>query len=79
MNAPDLYIPLMSFVTYILLSGYVHGTSGHFNPDVIGNVGTYCLVLQSFEIGLITFALYLLQASCPLLDLVAYTGYKYVR
>lgn len=25
LNAPDLYIPSMAFVTYILLSGYVYG------------------------------------------------------
>lgn len=25
-NAPDLYIPLMAFVTYILMSGFVLGT-----------------------------------------------------
>lgn len=27
-NAPDLYIPLMSFVTYILVAGFVKGSLG---------------------------------------------------
>lgn len=27
-NAPDLYIPLMSFVTYVLLMGYILGSDG---------------------------------------------------
>lgn len=26
-NAPDLYIPAMAFVSYILLVGFVHGTT----------------------------------------------------
>ncbi|KHJ75462.1 Hrf1 family protein [Oesophagostomum dentatum] len=27
-NAPDLYIPLMAFITYIIVSGFVLGTQG---------------------------------------------------
>ena len=27
-NAPDLYIPLMAFITYVLMSGFVLGTQG---------------------------------------------------
>ena len=33
-NAPDLYIPLMSFVTYVLLVGYCRGASNKFTPEV---------------------------------------------
>lgn len=52
---------------------------GRFSPDIIGQVGTYCLVMQGFEIGLIKFGLYLLHTPFPVLDLVAFTGYKYSR
>lgn len=29
-NAPDLYIPLMGFLTYILIVGYSKGTSNQY-------------------------------------------------
>lgn len=31
-NAPDLYIPVMSFVTFILLAGLLKGTLGEYVP-----------------------------------------------
>lgn len=81
LNAPDLYIPLMSFVTYLLVAGFVKGATGEFSPDVIGQVGSYGLVMQSIEIGLLKLALYLfkIDGATSLLDLAAFTGYKYVR
>ncbi|OQR86060.1 hypothetical protein ACHHYP_11040 [Achlya hypogyna] len=77
-NAPDLYIPLMSFATYILLVGFIKGTSGQFNPDVIGDVGMYCIVLQFLEIAIMKGCLHVLNSSVSFLDLVSFTGYKYV-
>ncbi|EQC39901.1 hypothetical protein SDRG_02557 [Saprolegnia diclina VS20] len=77
-NAPDLYIPLMSFATYILLVGFIKGTSGQFNPDVIGDVGMYCVMLQCLEIAVMKACLHVLNSSISFLDLVAFTGYKYV-
>ncbi|CAH0477910.1 unnamed protein product [Peronospora belbahrii] len=52
-NAPDLYIPLMGFLTYILIVGYSKGTSNQFSPDVISKDASYCLVMQLIEIGYI--------------------------
>ncbi|RHY09669.1 hypothetical protein DYB36_000779 [Aphanomyces astaci] len=77
-NAPDLYIPLMSFVTYILIVGYIKGASGRFNPDVITEVSTYCCLMQLVEICLMKLGLYLLNSQINWLDLVSFTGYKYV-
>lgn len=37
-NAPDLYIPLMAFITYTLLTGYVKGTKDSFTPEVLVQV-----------------------------------------
>jgi protein transport protein YIF1 len=37
-NAPDLYIPLMAFITYVLLTGYVKGTNNSFTPEVLVQV-----------------------------------------
>jgi hypothetical protein len=39
-NAPDLYIPLMGFLTYILIVGYCKGTSNQYvMPCVLGMTG----------------------------------------
>lgn len=39
-NAPDLYIPLMSFITYIIVTGYVKGTKNSFTPEVLVEVSS---------------------------------------
>ncbi|XP_064262539.1 protein YIF1B-like isoform X1 [Passer domesticus] len=35
-NAPDLYIPAMAFLTYILLAGLALGTQNRFSPASLG-------------------------------------------
>jgi hypothetical protein len=35
-NAPDLYIPLMAVITYVLLVGLLKGTRMRFTPEVRG-------------------------------------------
>ncbi|ETL86869.1 hypothetical protein, variant 1 [Phytophthora nicotianae] len=77
-NAPDLYIPLMGFLTYILLVGYSKGTSNQFSPDVITKDASYCLVMQMIEIGVLAACLYVLNSSISFLDLVSFSGYKYI-
>jgi hypothetical protein len=77
-NAPDLYLPLMSFVTYIILCSYVKGTNGKFTPEVLSQVMYFCLGWQLLEILVIKCGLYTLKQQSPFLDLVANTGYKYV-
>lgn len=77
-NAPDLYIPLMAFTTYVLLTGLVMGTAGEFTPEVIYDVGTTCVVYQVIQICAIKLGLFLMDTSLPTFDLVAFTGYEYV-
>ncbi|KAG3101910.1 hypothetical protein PI124_g16374 [Phytophthora idaei] len=77
-NAPDLYIPLMGFLTYILIVGYSKGTSNQFSPDVITKDASYCLVMQLIEIGVLAACLYVLSSSISFLDLVSFSGYKYI-
>jgi len=38
-NAPDLYIPLMGFITYTLVTSYVKGTKNKFTPETLVEVG----------------------------------------
>mmetsp|Transcript_26710 Transcript_26710/g.39682 ORF Transcript_26710/g.39682 Transcript_26710/m.39682 type:complete len:253 (+) Transcript_26710:147-905(+) len=77
-NAPDLYIPTMAFVTYVLLVGLVKGANNKFTPEVLIQAVWSCVLLQLCEAGLMKLGLSMMQANLPFLDLFAYTGYKYV-
>jgi len=77
-NAPDLYLPIMSLVTYCLLSAFLYGTAGQFNPEVIADVISKCFITQIIEVLVIKGCLYSMQAPMPFLDLFSYTGYKYL-
>jgi hypothetical protein len=80
-NAPDLYIPLMAFITYVLLYGLGKGMrleAASFSPDIIIQSIWRCLVLQLIETCLIKFAVNMLSVTLPFSDVFAYSGYKYV-
>ena len=77
-NAPDLYLPVMSLITYCLLAAFCYGTAGQFNPEVIADVTTKCFVTQIFEVLVIRFGFYMMQTPVAILDLFCYTGYKYL-
>lgn len=107
-NAPDLYLPVMSFITFVLITGLLKGTkmkcvrvvcagcnrraqnhslsckrarvARRFTPDMLNEITTSCLVTQLLEMGVIKLSMYLLNSTTvPLLDLVAFTGYKYIK
>lgn len=75
--APDLYLPIMSGITYVLLSAFLSGTVGKFNPQVIPSVTSQCLIVQILEVSCIRLGFYMMQSQVALLDLFSYTGYKY--
>lgn len=78
-NAPDLYIPLMAFVTYVLVISFVMGTAYEFTPEVLASTASTALAVTLFEVVLLKFGFYLLNAfTVPVLDIIAYSGYKYV-
>ncbi|KAL8948725.1 MAG: hypothetical protein Q9222_005107 [Ikaeria aurantiellina] len=70
----------MAIVTYILLSTLLAGLRGQFHPEVMGLTATTAFGVLAVEIGLIKLVTYLLSISndSQLLDLVAYSGYKFV-
>ncbi|KAK4531968.1 hypothetical protein CCYA_CCYA10G2825 [Cyanidiococcus yangmingshanensis] len=79
LNAPDLYIPVMSFVTYVLLIGLLRGTEGKFTPQVMGEWASMGLITVVLEVLLIRVSLFLAQSPRVVwVDLVAYSGYKFV-
>jgi hypothetical protein len=80
LNSPDMYIPVMALVTYILLSTLLAGLRGAFHPEVMGSTFGYALFVVGAEILLLKLGTYLLSITneSQLLDLVAYSGYKFV-
>jgi len=78
-NAPDLYIPLMAFITYILLVGFAAGASGSFTPELLGMTASSGIVILVLEVTAIKLAFYLLQGSrATFLDLLSCSGYKFL-
>ncbi|XP_072929603.1 protein YIF1B-B [Epargyreus clarus] len=79
-NAPDLYIPSMGYVTYVLLAGFMLGLQHRFSPEQIGIQASSALAYIIFEMLLYLVTLYITNTSTALttLDLLAHSGYKYI-
>ena len=79
-NSPDMYIPVMSLVTYVLLSTLIAGIRGKFQPDLLGNTAITASIIIALEIVVLKLGCYLLGINndSQLLELVAYSGYKFV-
>jgi hypothetical protein len=80
LNSPDMYIPLMSVVTYVLLYTLIAGLRGAFKPELLGSISGTAMLIVLGEIALLKFAMYILSinSESQLLDLVAYSGYKFI-
>ena len=83
-NAPDLYIPIMAFITYILTFSVLMGlTEKGFRPDILSISTTKGLVILGLEVLIIKLLFYLFLSnddspSISFLDAIAYCGYKFV-
>ncbi|XP_048474328.1 protein YIF1B isoform X2 [Rhincodon typus] len=79
-NAPDLYIPAMAFITYLLVAGFALGTQNRFSPEVLGMQASSALIWLIIEVLAILLSLYLVTVNTDLttIDLIAFAGYKYV-
>lgn len=79
-NAHDMYIPTMAFITYILLAGLSLGTEGQFKPEVLGEIMSAAIGWVVLEVLLTIFALFIIQAKTDLnyLDILSFSGYKFV-
>lgn len=80
LNSPDMYIPIMALITYILLSTVLAGARGSFRPELLGSIATTSLGVMFMEIIILKIAMYLLNINndSQLMDLAAYSGYKFV-
>ena len=51
-NAPDLYIPVMALVTYIVVVGLHLGYTHKFSPEVLGKTASSGLTAMVLEVFL---------------------------
>ncbi|KIP05874.1 hypothetical protein PHLGIDRAFT_107620 [Phlebiopsis gigantea 11061_1 CR5-6] len=79
-NSPDLYIPLMALVTYVLLAALYSGLDSRFHPEILGSAASKAFAVVILDLAFIYLGCYFLniQGQSQLLDLLAYDGYKFV-
>jgi hypothetical protein len=78
-NAPDLYIPTMGYITYVVLAGLILGMQNRFTPEQLGIQASSALAYIIFELIIYTVTLYVANITTTLktLDLLAFSGYKF--
>lgn len=78
-NAPDLYIPLMAYITYVVLAGLVLGMQDRFSPEQLGIQASGALAYTIFELVIYSIVMYVTNIPTTLktLDLLALAGYKF--
>ncbi|KAH9003345.1 YIF1-domain-containing protein [Lactarius hatsudake] len=77
---PIASLQAMAFVTYILLAALQSGLQSRFHPEIFGLVATKAIVVLLLDFLFVRGGCYLLgvQGSSPIVDLLAYGGYKFV-
>lgn len=79
----DLYIPLMAFVTYILLCGVTEGTLSDFHPEILPatmSFGVGMLVAELTAFYVAAFFFEETQYRWPaFMDVLSLSSYKYFQ
>jgi len=80
LNAADLYIPSMAFVTYILVVGYMLGVQDRFSPEILATTASGALTALVLEIVAVYLIISIMSISSTLAkwDFLAFSMYKYV-
>ncbi|ORC88976.1 Hrf1 family protein [Trypanosoma theileri] len=77
----DLYLPLMGSVTYVILSGFLHGLHHNnvTNEHLISFASSllFWIILELLVLKVLSYVLRLVP-QVTLLDLLALSGYKYI-
>ncbi|KAG0668956.1 hypothetical protein C6P45_004237 [Maudiozyma exigua] len=81
-NSPDLYIPIMGLVTYILIWNTQQGLQGSFNPENLYYKLSSILAFVGLDLFILKLGLYLLvntnSPTTSITELVCYVGYKFI-
>ncbi|KAG5860420.1 Yip1 interacting factor [Encephalitozoon hellem] len=78
MARPELYVPIMSFVSYVLVRALFLGFEGMFSPERLGIVFTRLFFLEAMCVLFTRASGYFFDVALGTLDVIAYSGYKYV-
>eukprot|EP00928_Gymnodinium_smaydae_P058605 TRINITY_DN4178_c0_g1_i2.p1 TRINITY_DN4178_c0_g1~~TRINITY_DN4178_c0_g1_i2.p1 ORF type:complete len:431 (+),score=127.60 TRINITY_DN4178_c0_g1_i2:67-1359(+) len=76
---PDLYIPLMAYVTYVLAYGIQRGTLSDFKPEVLTSTASFAMVMLFLEVGIAKVAFYVAGGQASVLEITACSGYKFLH
>ena len=78
-NAPDLYLPLMSFITFVLLCGYTSGLADRFHPEVLASRASVSFVVALLQLAVARALFFTAGAEhVRVLELAALLGYQYL-
>ncbi|OBA25684.1 hypothetical protein HANVADRAFT_17637, partial [Hanseniaspora valbyensis NRRL Y-1626] len=82
-NAPDLYIPVMSLITYIMFWNFSQGLIGQFDPKFLYSKLSATLAMSLLDLCILKFGMYLIipatqSRGTSILELLCFVGYKYV-
>lgn len=75
----DLYIPIMSYFTYIVVYSIQRLALTDFRPEILPATFSFGLVLLLFEVGSAMLGFYIAGNVLPFLELLGICGYKYVH
>ncbi|KAL7287540.1 hypothetical protein TKK_0018363 [Trichogramma kaykai] len=65
-NAPDMYIPMMAFLTYVVVAGLALGTQEKFTPEQLGITASSALAWGVFELIVHIATLYIMSLETSL-------------
>ena len=80
LNAADLYIPSMAFVSYILVVGYMLGMQDRFSPEVLAATSSTSITVLVLELIVIYMTTTVMSINTTLAkcDILAFCMCKYV-
>ncbi len=80
-ESPDLYIPLMSFITYVLLIGFnsEYQQQKIFEPEILGKIASKNSFILFIQVALLKLTMFIFSnIQIPFLDVLCFIGYKMV-
>ncbi|KAL6933560.1 related to Protein transport protein YIF1 [Hanseniaspora guilliermondii] len=83
-NAPDMYLPIMSLVTYILIWNFTKGLIGQYDPKYLYSKMSATLAMSLLDLMILKLGIYLIVPSSTastngsIIDLICFVGYKYI-
>lgn len=76
-NKPDLYIPMMSLFTFIIVKSMYLGLKSLFTPEHIGLIFTRLMFFEIVLLFIFKIITFVLNIKLKILDIICFSGYKY--